>query len=132
MFFNPGQKTTPGYVGVQMVMECPTDPRLNVSKEVRQKCSSASNMTQQQTDLTLIDLTIPVTTFSSNVTYANIYCAQCHGEEENHYEFWDAEIRNVSTCYQNALIASIVKGIQLTGLDDSLNCTPLFLGQRKE
>ena len=50
---------------------------------------------------------IPVTTSPRNVTYANVFCAICHGQTD--FKFWNVKITNMSNCLVN-IIASLLTG----------------------
>ena len=57
-----------------------------------EKCESFTSIMKRKVDFTTDDilLHIPVTTNTENVTYANVYCALCHGVHE--YWFWNIEV----------------------------------------
>ena len=46
-------------------------------------------------------LHIPVTTEHDNLTYANVYCALCHGQ--THFRFWEVEMAELELCFNGFL-----------------------------
>ena len=69
------------------------------------KCASARER-NRRVDLGAESIVafIPVTT-PHYVTYANVYCALCNGQ--NRYEFWNAEITDFSRCLVEMLMESL-------------------------
>ena len=57
-----------------------------------------------------ISVLVPITT-TEYITYANAYCAICHGESE--FNFWNLHISNVSECFATALKNNELLGFAL-------------------
>ena len=88
--------TSTTLVGMQVVDECPEKSDADLTS----KCGAAEHNIRRiniMTDDILVSL--PVTT-GDNVTYANLYCARCHGELL--FEFWTVEITKLSQCFEIA------------------------------
>ena len=110
------------FVGIHVIVECPR--RGSYDKDLAVKCQKASakrthrgdDDDNEDMDGPVIDVTtddilyyIPVTRkYTSSlhdkkdvVTYANAYCALCHGVEE--FEYWNVEIQDLSACFVRAI-----------------------------
>ena len=84
-------------IGVQTVISCPEGSNALTSS----KCSAAtSGRNRANVNSDELYLYIPVTA-NDNVTYANSFCARCHGEST--FDFWNVDISNVSDCLRRIL-----------------------------
>ena len=45
---------------------------------------------------------IPVTSTPDNVTYANVFCAICHGKSQ--FWFWNVEVEQLTDCFHKQLV----------------------------
>ncbi|KAK3700068.1 hypothetical protein QZH41_004362 [Actinostola sp. cb2023] len=70
--------------GIWMVTSC---PKSWTNQDVSKSCSTVTKMTHEN----YADV-LPVTT-SDNKTYANRFCAQCHGYHENQMEFYQLDFK---------------------------------------
>ena len=66
-------------------------------------------------------LHIPVTTTTNNVTFANLFCAICHGEED--FDFWNSDVSLVSDCLAAVLEESVKTGAGYNVSDVFKACT---------
>ena len=69
-----------------------------------------------------LDLFIPVST-PDNLTYANVYCALCHGERE--FEYWNVDIKDLPSCYVKQLKDSLRSSSSLSGMTFDPHCPPI-------
>ena len=93
------------FVGIHTVVGCPTTVKgENETKwpQLVQKCRrglESGSIVDVTTDDVLFS--IPVTSLSDNVTYANVFCALCNGVSQ--YEFWSVDIKGKAKCFDDTL-----------------------------
>ena len=95
------------FLGIHIVVGCPSPTTVKAKSETKwtklvQKCKRGLE-SDSIVDVTTDDMVnyIPVTSFSDNITYANVFCALCNGVSQ--YEFWSVDLKGKAKCFDDAI-----------------------------
>ena len=106
-----------------MIAACPEDSGGMTNTILKEKCSTILSQRMNLFSLSL-DLLIPVST-PDNLTYANAYCALCHGEKD--FEYWNIRVLDIPGCYKSQLVDYLKGLISLSDAISDPDCPPIVL-----
>ena len=104
-----------------MIAECPENTKDIRNTTLEEKC--LTHITQKINLLSVsLDVLVPVST-PDNLTYANAYCALCHGERE--FEYWSIRVKNLPSCLSGKIIGNLTSFTSFSEMTSDPDCPPI-------